>query len=231
MVMEANPGTLEQLPKGWEFASWDPQHPTQAFPAFVKNCLRKIASGLGCSYNALASDLEGVNYSSMRSGLLIERETWRRLQTWWAGSFLGPVYRQWINTASLAGVINGGGRPLEKLQAVRWTARGWAWVDPLKDTQAVVLGMRNGLVSPQDAVGEEGKSIEEVIENLAEFYALAKESGVNVIGPDKPTAIMPGADTQSPEADAASGTTDGTSQGRTAMLEAIRNGGVRNGNH
>ena len=66
--MDANPGTLEQLPPGWEFKEWSPDHPVAAFPDFVKAMLHEIASGLGVSYTALSGDLEGVNYSSIRAG-------------------------------------------------------------------------------------------------------------------------------------------------------------------
>ncbi|MCI0539082.1 MAG: phage portal protein [Verrucomicrobiales bacterium] len=72
--MEVSPGQFETRPVGFEFQTFDPQHPTQAFPFFVKTFLRGIASGLGVSYNTLANELEGVNFSSIRAGVSDERE-------------------------------------------------------------------------------------------------------------------------------------------------------------
>jgi lambda family phage portal protein len=75
--IEAKPGVIETLPPGMDFKEWSPQHPAVVFGHFTQGVLRLIASGLGVSYNALANDLIGVTYSSMRSGLLVERDNWR----------------------------------------------------------------------------------------------------------------------------------------------------------
>jgi capsid protein len=67
-VMSAELGSFEQLPTGMDIKLFDPTHPTSAFSDFHKAVLRGIASGLGVSYASLASDLENVNYSSIRQG-------------------------------------------------------------------------------------------------------------------------------------------------------------------
>ena len=41
LTMEVAPGQFKTLPTGFEFQTFDPQHPTQAFPFFVKACLRR----------------------------------------------------------------------------------------------------------------------------------------------------------------------------------------------
>ncbi|OGS01535.1 MAG: phage portal protein [Elusimicrobia bacterium RBG_16_66_12] len=181
-VMEAAPGTMEKLTKGWEFQSWDPDHPTSAFPAFQKSTLRKIASGLGVSYNALTSDLESVNYSSMRSGLLIERDTWRMLQEWYSTAFLDRIYPLWLNAALLSGQLVLDSRDFRKFTAVKWGPRGWPWVDPLKDNTATALAIQSGLATRTDALAEQGESFEETIDRLAEESAYAKQKGVNIDG-------------------------------------------------
>jgi lambda family phage portal protein len=69
-VREAEPGAFDELPPGYDFKSFDPDYPHAQFGTFVKACLRGIAAGIGVDYNTLANDLEGVNYSSIRSGTL-----------------------------------------------------------------------------------------------------------------------------------------------------------------
>lgn len=187
LQMDAAPGVIESLPAGWEFNGWNPDHPVAAFPFFVKSVLRKIATGLGCSYNALADDLENVNYSSMRSGLLIERDVWKSLQQWWIDVFRGPIYRTWLGTALLTGALRLDSRDPRRYLATEWTPRGWAWVDPLKDVQAAKEAIKNGLGSRRLFLAEQGLSFEDVLEQLAEEGALAKDSAVTLEEPMQAT--------------------------------------------
>src|ERR1051326_4179110 len=61
------PGTIQKLPRGWTFEQFDPKSDDGNFATFCKQVLRGIAAGLGIGYNLLTGDLEGVNYSSLRS--------------------------------------------------------------------------------------------------------------------------------------------------------------------
>ena len=76
-IMDVEPGTMHQLPKGVDIKQWDPTHPATAFADFQKGILRGIASGLGVSYSSLSGDLEGTSYSSIRQGSLEERDFYR----------------------------------------------------------------------------------------------------------------------------------------------------------
>ncbi len=197
ITMEANPGTFDFVPDGYELSTWNPDHPSTAFADFMKTKYREVATGLGASYNALANDLEGVNYSSMRSGLLIERERWRTVQHWWIRSFLRRVYGEWLNMALLSGALVLDSRDAKKFQAARWTPRGWPWVDPLKDAQAGVIGIQTGLTSRRKLLAEQGLDLEEILQDLSEEAKLAEEYGVDISGPQPqpgPGAAAAGAD-------------------------------------
>lgn len=192
MTMSGDPGTIGIAPPFMSFEGWDPTHPTSAFPDFVKSILREIATGLGVSYNALANDLEGVNYSSMRSGLLVERDIWRLLQKWWSRIFLQRVFEEWLNMALLRGAVDLGSRDYRKYRDVTWTARGWAWVDPLKDVQAAILGINNGLGSRTIALAEQGEDYETILNDLAQEQDLAAEKGVEIKAPAPAIQGQPG---------------------------------------
>jgi lambda family phage portal protein len=142
---------------------------------FVKAMLRFVASSLGVSYNALASDLEGVNYSSMRSGLLIERDQWKICQSFMKESFLQPIFEQWISMALLSGQLVLDTRDPAKFIEGKWNARGWQWVDPLKDTQSAILAIGTGLTSREKIISEQGGDVEELFEQLKQEKDLAKE--------------------------------------------------------
>lgn len=194
LQFEASPGTVETLPPGLEFKEWSPDHPTSAFGEFMKSQLRSVASGLHTSYNALASDLEGVNFSSLRSGLLIERDVWKTIQDWWANEFLSVVYGKWLEAALLSGALVLDSRDFRKFLAIKWQPRGWPWVDPVKDVQANILAVQNGLASRGELLSEKGGDLEEVLTAIKTELELAKQMGINITGgAAKPSASPDGA--------------------------------------
>jgi lambda family phage portal protein len=176
--MEANPGVIEELPPGLTFKEWNPEHPANAFPMFIKAAVRFIAGGLGVSYNALAADLEGVNYSSMRSGLLIERDQWKMCQSFMKENFLEPVFKSWLSMALLSGELKLDSRDPSRFLEGKWEGRGWPWVDPLKDVQASILGIGAGLKTRDKIIGEEGGDVEEVFEQIKREKELAEKLGL-----------------------------------------------------
>jgi lambda family phage portal protein len=173
--IEAQPGVIEALPPGMDFQAWSPDHPSNAFPTFVKAMLRFVASSMGVSYNALAADLEGVNYSSMRSGLLIERDQWKMCQSMFKEQMLQPVFESWLSMALLAGALVLDSRDPSRFLEGKWEPRGWMWVDPLKDVQSSILAIGAGLDCRDRVIAEQGGDVEEIFEQLSEEKKLAKE--------------------------------------------------------
>ena len=177
-IIEVEPGVFEYLPPGWKFEGFDPQHPTSAFPYFVKSILRTIASGMDVSYNFLANDLEGVNYSSIRAGILDERDVWRDLQAYLAEHFCQIVYEEWLQMALVTRALNLPFSGIEKFKSVKWQPRGWQWVDPQKDVKANIEAIKHGLNTSQDILAEQGKDLDDVYrelereKNLREKYNL-----------------------------------------------------------
>jgi len=180
--MDIAPGSFEQLPAGVDFKPFDPQHPSTAFRDFEKAMLRGIASGLGVSYTSLANDLEAVSYSSIRQGLLEERDYWRTVQHWTIEHFCAPVYARWLRQTLDAGVVNLPPAKYEKFAATMWVPRGWQWVDPRNEAEAQITAINNGLMTRTQALAERGLDIEDVLrERQAEDEMLA-EFGISLPG-------------------------------------------------
>ena len=183
---ETNPGSSFFAPEGYELANWDPQHPTAQFGDFVKSCERRIATGLGVSYEALTTDLADATYSSMKAGRQNERDVWRSMQEWWIGAFRREIYGEWMTQALLMGAAGADAglvldaRPIAKLKAADWTGRGWLSPDPLKDMNAAVLGIENGIYSRHDYLAEAGEDWEETLENLQTEATDAEAAGVSI---------------------------------------------------
>lgn len=182
----AEPGVFGVLPEGVSFETFDPTYPHEQFDAFNKACLRGIAAGWGVSYNSLANDLEGVNFSSIRSGVLEERDEWMVLQDWFIQAFLEQVSEEWTGLALLSGAImtpSGAALPAskrEKFSAHVWQGRRWSWVDPKKDMETAVLAIFYRLKSPQQVAYEMGIEIEDVLDQIARFEAMAAAKGVTL---------------------------------------------------
>jgi lambda family phage portal protein len=189
-ISEVSAGEFGVLPAGYDFKSFDPDYPHQQFGEFVKSHLRGIAAGLDVAYNGLANDLEGVNYSSIRAGLIEERDQWTTLQAWFIEAMLEPIYAEWLPLALLNGAItlpNGSVLPItkaDKFAAHEWQGRRWSWVDPKKDIEAARLAVKSGIASPQQIAAQNGQDIEDVLDAIAAFEAMAKAKGVSLIDYD-----------------------------------------------
>ena len=185
-IVTSQPGTFDTLPPGVEFSPFDSKYPEQNFGPFVKVALQRIASGWRVAYHSLANDLENVNFSSIRSGTLEERDRWAADQTWFIGAFLEPLYAAWLQQALLSGAIvlpNGSPLPagrLAKFSRHQWQGRRWDWVDPQKDMEAKTLGVRAGLISPQTLAAQIGQDFEDTLAQISEAQRLAARYGVTL---------------------------------------------------
>lgn len=162
IIIESQAGEFPVLPEGAELKEWNPNYPTGEFIPFYKSMLRSMAAGMGVLYNNLASDLEGVNFSSIRQGTLDEREHWKELQQWLIESLIEPVFEKWLEYSLLAGKIkNARGNALkadliERYSNVSWQPRRWQWIDPSADVAAAEKSKNNMLTSPGRLIREQG---------------------------------------------------------------------------
>lgn len=204
---EAEPGQFGVLPDGMSFESFNPDYPHANYESFVKGAKRDIGSGFGAAYHSLGNDLEGVNFSSIRSGTLEERDNWMLIQRWLAGALLETVYAGWMDNALLSGSIllpNGSALPAAKRQkfmAHEFQGRRWQWVDPLKDINASVIAIENGLASPYTIASQQGLDAEDVLDDIARFQAAVKARGIK-LGSNNPAAGAPAAPDEPNEDDA-----------------------------
>jgi len=186
LTMEADAGTFQTLPEGVKFESFDPDYPTAMYADFVKANLRGIASGLGVAYHALANDLEGVSFSSIRSGTLEERDAWTLIQEWFAQSFLDRVHAEFMKAALGFGQItlpNGSTLPLAKLDKFdkhTWQGRRWEWVDPRADIEADITAINAGLKSPQSVAAKLGLDYEDLLIEIKTANDLRGTLGVKL---------------------------------------------------
>jgi lambda family phage portal protein len=177
--MEVEPGLFQQLPKGMEFSAFDPTYPNNEFHDFHKSILKGIATGLGISYVSLSNDLESTSYSSIRQGALIERDSYRSMQQFMIDHFVMRVYENWLTSAMEMGHISLPMRTFDKFyQASSFRGRAWSWVDPVKEINAAVIGVQNGMLSIHDVATQYGKDAEDLMAELQRDKALAEQFGI-----------------------------------------------------
>jgi lambda family phage portal protein len=185
LISDAEPGVFEQLPEGVSFQTFDPQHPSTAFDSFVKTVLRGAASGLNVAYNTLANDLEGVSFSSIRSGTIEERDQWKQKQSWMIEHFCMPVYLAWLKSAILSGKLNLPMVKIEKFEEVIFQSRGWNWVDPRSDSIANEMSIKMGVTTRSEIAAAQGKNLEDIFEQLSKEQELADKYGLDITGEKK----------------------------------------------
>lgn len=180
-VIEVEPGSFHQLPAGFKMDMFDPDHPNTGYAEFESAMLRGISSGLNVSYASLSNDLSSVNYSSIRQGALDERDGYRALQRFMIEHFVEPVFRAWLSSA-----MDFGGIPLPTQKYDKFSdnanfrGRGWNWVDPLKEINAAVVGLQNGVLSMQDVAANYGRDVEETFNQIARDKEMAEQFGLSM---------------------------------------------------
>lgn len=180
--LQTSKGMMPVLPVGYTLNNHTPEHPTTAFNPFVERSMRLIASGLGIAYHELGNDLASVNFSSGRLGRQEAIDYWTELQGKCIQDIVDPVLRDVIRYGLLNGAINLPFTPdrYTDPDVVHYIPRRWDYVDPLKDTQADIDGIQNGLTTHEEALGRRGKDWRKVFHQLKDEQDLADELGIQL---------------------------------------------------
>jgi len=187
-LQDAEPGVFDVIPQGYDFKTWDPSFPDQAVEPFIRSTLRGIAAGLGVAYHSLANDPSNVNYSTARVALLEERDMWRSIQNWYIEHVCRPIYDAWRTQAVATGALPADALSL-RYESVRWQAKTWDWVDPLKDRQAQIEALKAKLTSRTRIAAESGDDIEDIFEEIAQEHEMAGELDIELEAETKTAAV------------------------------------------
>ncbi|MCK4135633.1 phage portal protein (plasmid) [Ralstonia solanacearum] len=179
------PGTLQILEPGEDIKFSDPADVGGSYGEFLRTQFRAVAAALGITYEQLTGDLTGVNYSSIRAGLLEFRRRCEMMQhSVLVHQMCRPVWAAWMKQAVLSGALVapgfarcGAARRRQYLQ-VKWIPQGWQWVDPEKEFKAMLLAIRAGLMSRSEAISTFGYDAEDIDREIAADNARADELGL-----------------------------------------------------
>jgi lambda family phage portal protein len=180
------PGSMEVVPYGYELKMLDPQHPNGEMPDFLKWALRSVSTGMGVSYNTLGNDAEGVNYTSLRFFLGVERDHWMEIQDWFEADLIQEVYRRWAEVQLLYGNLSA--RPnrgdAREIYRVHWQARRWEGPDPAKQAIADQTELSIGTATLTEILARKGRDFDDVIgervREMARIKSMAESAGLTL---------------------------------------------------
>lgn len=171
---------------------------------FEQSLLRYIAAAVGVSYEQLSRDYTHTNYSSARAAMT---ETWKFMQSrkkLIADRFATICYRLWLEEAinkgeiqslprSAAPMLYTGGRLNLKFDALArcdWIGASRGQIDELKETQAAVLRINNGLSTAEDELARLGKDWRKVYRQIKREQDMREALGIILPGsPDMANAL------------------------------------------
>lgn len=172
-------GSHVLLPAGHDIKFGEPPTGSIDYEAFIRTKLRSVAAGAGVTYEQLSNDLSGVNFSSIRAGLIEMRREFELIQrNVLIFQFCRPVWRRWLETAVLSGRIDIPASALPALLRARWQPPGWEYVEPEKDIRTAVRKIRAGLSSRTLEAAKMGLDIELLDAEIAADNARAKALGL-----------------------------------------------------
>ena len=189
------------MPPGTKIAMNNTPRQTAAFDPFQTVFLRKIASKLGLSHEQLTQNWSQTNYSSARAAL---NESWRairRMSAIFVEQVVTPIYYAFLEetfdkgyltipkSAKPVGLSHNGGPSLADdleifltmpgaFTRAKWIGPGRGYVDPVKEAEGSVLRMEGLISTLEDECAEQGKDVDDVLQQIANENEDLKELGL-----------------------------------------------------
>lgn len=156
------PGQFDTLPNGYDFRPFESKWPNIEAGSYIKQHLRGWAAARGMSYVTLGNDLEAVNYSSARVGILDEREHYKTVQGLLLKWLHAEVFAEVLPYLVLKTQALKMGRLAEYAAATTWQPRRWHGIDPVKEATANEINLRLKLTSRRRLILERGEDPDEI---------------------------------------------------------------------
>lgn len=186
---------------------------------FEQSLLRYAAAALNVSYEELARDYTRTNYSSARAAMAQTRKFMLARKRVCADRFATSIYRLWLEEAvqrdrlstfrasEADSLYTDGmlGLMFDALSQCSWIGAARGQIDELKETQAAVLRLKNGLSTYEDELAAQGKDWRKVYAQL-EREAQERKDREILLAPDDPN--MMNATTGDPREPETDGTED-----------------------
>ncbi len=169
-----DPGTMMKTNPGEKVKFSNPPD-VSGLDEWRKSVNRRRAKGLSTTYEDLTGDLSGVNFSSIRAGLIGHRRYLvMRCHNELIHQFCRPVGIQWLRQNVIAGNL-----PISAVSAsAKWTMQMFEHVKPLEDARTLIMLERAGHFSHEEVQEMLGKNYELTIEQFKAHNQTLDENGL-----------------------------------------------------
>lgn len=165
------PGMLIELRPGEKLATAQPPDVGAGYEGHMKARMRRVARGLGLTYEQLTGDYSDSTYSSGRMGRLeMQRESLCLMYHVIVHGWCRPVWKRFVQRALIRdrrrlgraaraaydAMATAYADEPRRLLRVDWIPQGWGQVDPLKEALASIAEVDAGLRSRASVIAERG---------------------------------------------------------------------------
>lgn len=150
--------TIAALPRGVDVKAIDSSNAQSTFDVFTNAFLTQVGAALNIPYELLVKKFQS-SYSASRAALLQAEDEFRQRKAAFVTDFCQPVYEEFLAEAVAIGRINAPGFFDDPLTKSLWTSAQWynersSILDPVKETQAMILRLDAGLSTYEREVAE-----------------------------------------------------------------------------
>lgn len=184
LASKVQPGMIEMLPPGKSVSFAQPPS-TNGYESYARKILQGIAAGTDITYEQMTGDYSNVNFSSGRMGWI----EFQRSAEDWQWNMVVPmlcekVWEWFIGANAIAGRI-------KPDTMAEWTAPRREMLDPVKETNAINLQVRNGFKSWGEAVRELGYDPDDTLDEIESYFKKFDEKGVILDSDPRQSKTMP----------------------------------------
>ena len=178
-----SPGIIQYLDHGDDVYTVNPNGQASDATQFVKLQQQLMGAGQGLSYEATTRDMSQTNYSSARQGLIEDNLTYAEDREL-IEEIMDEVYETFIISAVLAGKlkIRDFWENKDSYFKHEWIHAPKRWIDPAKEANAIMVGLRSGQRTFQQIAAENGRDWKEQIDDMAAVIRYGEENGIDLKG-------------------------------------------------
>ena len=196
-VTKLQPAMLMNIGKDGKFELHSPSQPNMNPEGFVQHLQRSTATAFpGVKSSTITGDYRNSSFSSERSA---DNDAWPELhdvQEWFSSSFCQPIYESVIRAGVMSGFFDGVVSAEEfsanpgRFSVANWQGPVALSINPRDDAEAAAARIKAGLSSPQMECGKVNTNWRDVLNDVAEIYAVAQSKGIpqevvnNIMGVD-----------------------------------------------
>lgn len=182
------PGTINHLAPGDKLVMHRAQAPNDTYQSFDKNLTRRTAKAVGLAVEDIDGDYSQTSFSASRLAMALPHEINMRRRNDVVVPFYKAAYENLVEEVIQRDLIELPPNAPDFTAATKaafccckFIGKGIVSPDPKKTAEANLMLLENGLKTRTDILAEDGKDLEQHLQELAAEQALLEKFGLNHI--------------------------------------------------